>query len=201
MCSPYRDATPDDSITANFGATAFTHAVPSGFSAWDTAAVPLEDSDYFGNRYFGARYFGGGYFGPESEIVVPPVVAELRPGGITHRRKRRRILLDDGRIYIPATDEEYQDYIETLLRSIVERQERAAEPVKPKRRRKRAAKAQPPPMTAKMVLPSPLPAGFYEALAQMREDVLNYSLISRAWVNYLAEVEEDEETVTLLLLS
>lgn len=61
---------PNDQATLNFGATAFTQTVPSGFSAWS------RNSSYAG-RYW--RYVG--YAGPEPMDAIAETEHRLTPGG------------------------------------------------------------------------------------------------------------------------
>lgn len=155
---------------------------------------------YFRAQYWGGQDWAGSFWGAASIVVPPspPPAASLPSGGVTHRR-RRRILLPDGNIYMPATEEEFQDYIASIIRDAEARREAEEAPQRPRRRRIKGA-VQPPPAVPRMAVPAILPDGFYEALANYRDAVLNYSLISQAWANYQAEMDDDE-TVTLLLLS
>ena len=132
--------------------------------------------------------------------VAPDIPAAPALGGIGHKRRRRRIRLDDGSIWEPASEADFQDYIASLIRSLEAKLPPPLEPpAKPRKRRYKAAVkslAEIP----RLMLRQPLPAGFYEALANNHANVLNSHLLAQAWADYLAEVEEDED-VTMLLLS
>lgn len=130
----------------------------------------------------------------------------LRPGGVTHNRRtkaqkdtrRRRILLPDGRILIPADDAEYRRAVDQIVANL-ESGEESAEPPKPARKRLRGAVVAPA-AVPKLAPVQALPAEFYTALEFNRQGVLNYLSILAAWQGYLAEMDEDE-AVTLLLLN
>lgn len=130
----------------------------------------------------------------------------LRPGGVTHNRRtkaqkdtrRRRILLPDGRILIPADDAEYRRAVDQIVANL-ESGEESAEPPKPARKRLRGAVVAPA-AVPKLAPVQALPAEFYTSLEFHRQGVLNYLSILAAWQAYLAEMDEDE-AVTLLLLN
>lgn len=123
------------------------------------------------------------------------------PGGIGHKRKtrgekdtrRRRILLPDGRLLIPANDAEYRAAVEAIIAGFGQEQ-----PPAPKKGRKRLKGAVVPPAPIAVgAFVNVLPDGFYEALELQRRGVLNYLTVLDAWAAYLAA--EDEETVIMLL--
>ena len=130
----------------------------------------------------------------------------LRPGGITHNRKgraakdtrRRRILLPDGRILIPADDQEYRRAVAQIVANL----QADAETAEPPKRRRRVVRdaVVAPPAVPKLAPVQALPMEFYTALEFHRQGVLNYLSILAAWQAYLAEMDEDE-AVTLLMVS
>ena len=124
------------------------------------------------------------------------------PGGIGHRRKRRRILLDDGRIYEPATEGEFRAYVESVIVAATERRAALEAPpaeaparVKPLSQQALAAVKS----AALFMPPAGEMAGFYKAVDLHTPDVLTLPDIQAAWAAYQAEL--DDEDVTLLLLS
>lgn len=156
--------------------------------------------DWYGLEYFGLQWWGE--TGGSPPVVTPDQGVMLRPGGITHNRKgkaaRRRILLPDGRILIPADDAEYRAYVAQIVANL-ESGEETPEP--PKRARKRLRGAVVAPAAVPKLAPvQALPSEFYTALEFHRQGVLNYLSILSAWQAYLAEMDEDE-AVTMLLLN
>jgi hypothetical protein len=141
-----------------------------------------------------------------SSGVTPPTPTPApapAPGGIGHKRKtrgekdtrRRRILLPDGRLLIPATDAEYRAAVEAIIAGFGQEQPKA-----PKRSRKRLKGAVVPPAPVAVgAFVNVLPDGFYETLELQRAGVLNYLTVLDAWAAYLAAQAEDEETVIMLL--
>jgi len=122
--------------------------------------------------------------------------APLSPGGITKHRERRRILMPDGRILIPADDQEYRRAVEQIVAGFGQK---APEPSR--KARKRLSRAVIHPEKVQPVTPvRTLPSDFYTALEFNRAGVLNYLAIQSAYRAWLEEQDEDE-ALTLLLLN
>lgn len=144
-------------------------------------------SDTFTASSFAAKAFvrAGGTAG----VVVVP---DTRIPGAGGKRRRRRILLADGRIVTPRDDAEYRRIVEAIVA------ERPTAPVaKPRRRRLKGAVVQP--AVPRVAQVQALPAEFYTSLEFHRQGVLNYLSILAAWQAWLAE-QDEEETVEMLLM-
>ncbi len=121
-------------------------------------------------------------------VTAPP------PGGGKGSKHRRRILLPDGRILIPADDAEYRRAVEQIIANL-EANEETAEPPKRKRVIKGAVVQ---PKVPKLAPVRALPAEFYGGLEFHTRGVLNYLAIQSAWKAY--EAQMDEEAVEMLLM-
>lgn len=124
------------------------------------------------------------YSGQAASTPVPP------PGGGKGRKHRRRILLADGRILIPANDQEYRRAVEQIIADFEK-----PEPAKPPKRRAEAKKVAQPKKPAPV---KRLPKEFHKAVDNHTTGVLNYLAIQSAWEAY--EAQQDEEAVEMLLM-
>ncbi len=144
-------------------------------------------ADAFAAKFLGASSGGGP--GPTPEIEPRPA-----PGGGKGRKHRRRILLSDGRILIPANDQEYRRAVEQIIANL-DANEETAEPPKRKRVIKDAVVR---PKVPKLAPVRTLPSEFYTRLEFHSRSVLNYLAIQSAWQAY--EAQMDEEAVEMLLM-
>ena len=78
-----------DSITANFDATGLSHAIPSGFSAWDVF-VGEAGSGHFRSAYWGAKYWAAAYWGA-SDVAAAATTAALTYGAAPHTLDPARV--------------------------------------------------------------------------------------------------------------
>lgn len=119
-----------------------------------------------------------------------------RTGGGKGKRRRRRILLDDGRILEPADDRAYRAAVEQIIANFPHAKPEAAQAPK-KRRYKGAVKS--PEAVPKLAPKRALPVDFYQTLDLHNESVLSYREISQAWAAYQAQMADEEDVEALLL--
>ncbi len=135
--------------------------------------------------------------GAFSDAPPEPAEAPARQSGAGSKKRRRRILMPDGRILIPSDDLEYQWWVSQIVSNVTEEKEEPRKPVK--RRYKGAVKAVEVPRLTKA---SPLPEGFYETLAARRKGYLDYEYILNTWQAFLKAQEDDEDdAITILMMA
>jgi hypothetical protein len=130
--------------------------------------------------------------------IAPPVVpppAGLPVGGIGHgkgKRRRRRIMLPDGRIITPSSDAEYRAIVAAIIA------EAPPEEIRPNRTRRRLRAAVVAEPAVRVPTVESLPVAFYDALAQSHRDMVYHTQVLAAWEAYLAELD-DEDAIAVLM--
>lgn len=152
----------------------------------------------FGDRYWPAVYFGNRYFAPGTDAAQPqPAAVPTAPtGGIGHGgKKRRKILLPNGRVVTPRSDAEFRDIIEGILA----RPEPLVVPGIQIPKKLARAKQKAPAAVTTAPRPAYVPDDFLAQLETQRAASLQYAAILKAWQAYWQAMQDDEEEIELLL--
>ncbi|OQW38081.1 MAG: hypothetical protein A4E20_04725 [Nitrospira sp. SG-bin2] len=124
------------------------------------------------------------------------VAATLTPGGIGKaERKKRRVMLPDGRVVTPRDDTDLRRIVADIIDNPmvvpgIEIPKKLA-----KAKRKVAAKPAEKPAFA------PIPAEFWARLETQQSDFLKYTEVLQAWEAYWRARQEDEDDIELLLVA